>query len=95
MVTSDPMVITNVVVCSAIVLRLMFYYKEGARHQRWASWLAYLIILAYASVPFRFLFDDYAHTHWAAVIINLIFCAAVWRAKGNIALVFDVLRPRG
>ncbi|BCQ44614.1 hypothetical protein ERHA55_21410 [Erwinia rhapontici] len=29
MVTNDPMVITNVVVCSAIVLRLMFFYKAG------------------------------------------------------------------
>lgn len=93
MVTSDPMVITNVVVCSAIVLRLMFFYKVGARHQRWASWLAYMIILAYASVPFRFLFDVYAHAHWAALVINLIFCAAVWRAKGNVALIFKVLRP--
>jgi len=94
MVTNDPMVITNVVVCSAIVLRLMFFYKAGARHQRWASWLAYMIILAYASVPFRFLFDAYAHTHWAAIVINVIFCAAVWRAKGNVALIFQVLRPR-
>ncbi|MTD26231.1 phage holin family protein [Erwinia sorbitola] len=94
MVTSDPMVITNVVVCSAIVLRLMFFYKAGSRHQSWAAWLAYLIILAYASVPFRFLFDVYVHTHWAAVTMNLIFCAAVFRAKGNVAMVFEVLRPR-
>ncbi|BCQ44615.1 hypothetical protein ERHA55_21420 [Erwinia rhapontici] len=53
-----------------------------------------MIILAYASVPFRFLFDVYAHTHWAAIVINVIFCAAVWRAKGNVALIFQVLRPR-
>lgn len=93
MATSDPIVITNVVVCSAIVLRLMFFYKPGAKHQWWASWLAYLIILAYASVPFRSLFDVYVHTHWAAVVINLIFCAAVYRAKGNVATIFAVLRP--
>lgn len=93
MVVSDLMVIVNVVVCTAIVLRLMFFYKPRARHQGWASWLAYLIILAYASVPFRFLFDSYTYTHWAVVIINLILCAAVYRAKGNVALVFAVLRP--
>ncbi|CCP02985.1 putative prophage membrane protein [Erwinia amylovora Ea644] len=94
MVISDLMVIVNVMLCTAIVLRLMFFCKPGGKHHWWASWLAYLIILAYASVPFRFLFDSYRHTHWAVVIINLILCAAVHRAKGNVALVFAVLRPR-
>ncbi|WP_099336735.1 phage holin family protein [Erwinia amylovora] len=94
MVISDLMVIFNVMLCTAIVLRLMFFCKPGGKHHCWASWLAYLIILAYASVPFRFLFDSYRHTQWAVVIINLILCAAVHRAKGNVALVFAVLRPR-
>lgn len=59
MVTNDPLVVTNVVACAAIVLRLMMFRKPGGRHNPWASWLAYLIILAYASVPFRYLFDSY------------------------------------
>lgn len=91
---SDLMVMINVVPCIAIVVRLMFFCKPGARYQWWASWLAYLIILAYASVPFRFLLDGYTQTHWAVVIINMILCAAVYRAKGNVAVVFAVLRPR-
>ncbi|WP_042958957.1 phage holin family protein [Erwinia tasmaniensis] len=94
MVINDLMVIINVVLCTAIVVRLMFFCKPGARHQCWASWLAYLIVLAYASVPFRFLLDDYSQTHWAVMIINMILCAAVYRAKGNVAIVFAVLRPR-
>ena len=51
MVINDPLVLTNVVACAAIVLRLMMFRKPGGRHNPWASWLAYLIILAYASVP--------------------------------------------
>ncbi|EOI3539373.1 phage holin family protein [Cronobacter sakazakii] len=93
MVISDPLVLTNVATCSAIVLRLMLFRKPGARHRWWASWLAYLIILAYASVPFRYAFDFYVHTHWASVIINLIICAAVFRARGNVARLFQVVRP--
>ncbi|MCZ7836051.1 phage holin family protein [Atlantibacter subterranea] len=93
MVTNDPLVVTNVVACAAIVLRLMMFRKPGGRHNPWASWLAYLIILAYASVPFRYLFDSYLHTHWATVAINLIICAAVFRARGNVARIFHVLRP--
>lgn len=93
MVISDPMALTNVLASTAIVLRLMTFRKPGGRHNWWASWLAYLIILAYASVPFRFLFDNYLHAHWATVTINLIICAAVFRARGNVARLFQVLRP--
>ncbi|KGT87229.1 holin [Erwinia typographi] len=94
MVISDPLVLTNVITCSAIVLRLMSFRKPGGQHNPWASWLAYLIILAYASVPFRYFFDFYVHAHWASVTINLIICAAVFRARGNVARLFHSLRPQ-
>lgn len=94
MVLNDPMVIANVVIASAIALRLMMFRKPGAHYQKWASWLAYVIILAYASIPFRFFFDHYNQASWASVSINLIFCAAVYRAGGNIAQIFAVLRPQ-
>ncbi|QEW32669.1 phage holin family protein [Erwinia billingiae] len=94
MVTNDPLVLTNVVTATAIALRLMMFRKPGAHHQWWASWLAYLIVLSYASIPFRYFFDAYAHASWASVTVNLIFAAAVFRAKGNVALIFAVLRPQ-
>jgi len=93
MVTSDPMVIANVITCSAISLRLMFFRKPGAHHQWWASWLAYLLVVAYGSVPFRFFFDSYNHTNWSSLIINLVICAAVFRSRGNVAEILAVLRP--
>lgn len=43
MVTNDPLVVTNVMACAAIVLRLMMFRKPGGRHNPWASWLAYVI----------------------------------------------------
>lgn len=93
MVTTDPLVLTNVAASSMIVLRLMMFRKPGGKHNVWASWLAYVIILAYASVPFRFMFDFYFHVHWATVMLNLIICAAVFKARGNVARLFNVLRP--
>ena len=57
LVTTDPLVLTNVAACTMIVIRLMMFRKPGGKHNVWASWLAYVIILAYASVPFRFMFD--------------------------------------
>ncbi|MEM6049608.1 phage holin family protein [Erwinia sp. P7711] len=94
MVTNDPMVIANVIICTAIALRLMFFRKAGAHHEGWASWLAYLFVLAYGSIPFRYFFDHYDHTSWSALLVNMIFCAAIYRAKGNVAEVLAVLRPQ-
>ncbi|WP_338562966.1 phage holin family protein [Erwinia sp. E_sp_B04_7] len=94
MVVNDPLVITNVILATAIALRLMIFRKHGTHHQCWASWLAYVLVLAYASIPFRYFFDHYDQTSWATVSINLIFCAAVFRARGNIALFLAVLKPQ-
>lgn len=92
MVINDPLVIGNVVLCSLVVIRLSFFRKKGATHRTWASWLAYLLILAYATVPLRFMFDHYTSTHWAAFAINAIICVAVYRTGGNVAKLFSTLR---
>ncbi|WP_413535503.1 phage holin family protein [Rahnella inusitata] len=36
----------NVVLCSLVVIRLSFFRKKGDPHRTWASWLAYLLVLA-------------------------------------------------
>jgi len=92
MAINDPLVIGNVVLCSLVVIRLSFFRKNGATHRSWASWLAYLLIVSYATVPLRFIFDHYNSTHWAAFAINAIICVAVYRAGGNVAKLFSVLR---
>jgi hypothetical protein len=70
----------------------MFYRKKGARHRPWVSWLAYLAVLAYASVPFRYLCGLYSESHWLVVVVNLIICAVVLRSRGNLARLVDALR---
>lgn len=92
MVLNDPLVISNVVLCSLVVIRLCFFRKNGAMHRRWAAWLAYLLIVAYGSVPIRFWFDNYHNTHWASFALNAIICVAIYRAGGNVAKLFSVLR---
>lgn len=92
MVISDPLVVGNVLLCSLIVVRLSLFRKNGARHRTWASWLAYLLILAYSTVPIRYMFDHYTNTHWAAFVINAVICVAVYRSSGNVAKLFSVLR---
>lgn len=57
--TSDPLVVLNVLLCSAIVCRLACFRKTGYRHRAWIAWLAWLVICAYSWIPFRFIAQQY------------------------------------
>lgn len=92
MVTNDPSAMINAGICAVIVLALMFYQRDGARHRPIVSLLAYFTVLVYASIPFRYLFGLYQESHWMVVIINILICAAVLWARGNVARLIDVLR---
>ena len=83
--------LVNVIICAVIVVLLMFYRKNGARHRPLISWLAYLLVLVYASVPFRYLFGYY-DASWLVVTVNLIICVAMLKARGNVARLVDALR---
>ncbi|EAB5610864.1 phage holin family protein, partial [Salmonella bongori] len=54
--------------------------------------LAYVMVLVYASVPFRFVFGLYESSHWLVVMVNILICAAVLWARGNVARLVDALR---
>ena len=92
MVINDPLVILNVVVCSLVVIRLSFFRKNGATHRRWASWLAYLLILIYGHVPLSWAFDHYGGTRLAIFLLNVVICVAIFAVRGNVAKITKVLR---
>ena len=92
MVTSDPSAMINAGICAVIVIALMFYQRGGARHRPIVSLLAYFTVLVYASIPFRSLFGLYQESHWLVVIVNILICAAVLWARGNVARLIDALR---
>ncbi|MDM3007537.1 MULTISPECIES: phage holin family protein [unclassified Citrobacter] len=89
---NDPSAFFNALICGVIVVALMFYQRGGARHRPLISLVAYFTVLVYASVPFRYLFGLYQESHWMVVIVNLIICAAVLWARGNVARLIDTLR---
>ncbi|HAK0132883.1 TPA: phage holin family protein [Salmonella enterica] len=86
MVANDPSAALNAVICGVIVIVLMFYRRGDATHRPLIS------LLAYASVPFRFVFGLYESSHWLVVMVNILICAAVLWARGNVARLVDALR---
>ncbi|AMW61001.1 hypothetical protein SEEW1655_15845 [Salmonella enterica subsp. enterica serovar Weltevreden str. 1655] len=69
-----------------------FCRRGDATHRPLISLLAYVMVLVYASVPFRFVFGLYESSHWLVVMVNILICAAVLWARGNVARLVDALR---
>ena len=82
--TSDPLVVLNVLLCSAIVCRPACFRKTGYRHRAWiAGWHGWLSAPIHGS-RFASLLSS-TETHWGVIAANLIICIALYRVKGNIA----------
>lgn len=91
MVVNDPSALINAVLCTVIVMALMLYQRCGSKHRPIVSLLAYISILVYANVPFRYLFGLYQESHWLVVVANLVICAVVLYFRGNMARLIDTL----
>ncbi|PWV99563.1 phage holin family protein [Mangrovibacter plantisponsor] len=91
MTISEPAALVNAVICGVIVLVLMFYQRGDARHRPLISLLAYIIVLVYASVPFRFVFGLYHQSHWLVVLANILICVIILRVRGNVAQLIKLL----
>ena len=89
---SEPSALLNAIVCSVIVIALMLYQRCGSRHRPVISILAYVFVLIYAAIPFRFVFGLYQESSWLVVAGNVCICAVVLWHKGNVARLIDVLR---
>ncbi|HEM6694654.1 phage holin family protein [Citrobacter koseri] len=89
---SDPTALLNSITCAVIVLVLMFYQRRGARHRPFISFLAYLTVLVYAVIPLKFIFGLYHESHWFVVLVNILICAAVLWARGNVARLINILQ---
>lgn len=81
---NDYLLTVNAIVCAAISLRLLAYSRNGATHRPIASFFAYLLIVASASVTIRTLTGDHFNANWSETLINIGFCVAVWTSRGNI-----------
>lgn len=75
----------NALACIMISFRLMFFRKRSMRRRRLMEFLAYGLILAPAFTAFRIWHGDYVQVDYGELVVNLVVCIAVWRARGNIA----------
>ncbi len=77
--------IIDAAVCIAIALRIIFFCKRGRQYKRHVSWLAAAIAVFYGNLPLLYIYDHYVLADWPVLVTNSLLCAAVYRARGNIA----------
>ncbi|MFJ2997523.1 phage holin family protein [Raoultella planticola] len=83
----------NMALCTVIVLTLFFYRRKDATHKPLVSWLAWLLMLVYGVIPLHFLAGYHPQSDWSLVMVNLLFCALVVWARGNVSKILSLLRP--
>ncbi|HDL6962248.1 TPA: phage holin family protein [Yersinia enterocolitica] len=83
--TFDSMMLhINAIACLLIVGRLMFYQREE-RYSFVMSLVSYLVILASAWTAISIIWGVYDHADPADFFLHVMFCVAVFRAKGNLS----------
>jgi hypothetical protein len=63
--------VINVVICTAIALRLMLSSKTGRTHKRGVAWIAANLFLFYGNFGLLWLFGHYKASAWQATAVNL------------------------
>ncbi|WP_191923170.1 phage holin family protein [Pantoea agglomerans] len=74
----------NAIICAITATRLLTFRRGRSPHNRLMGWLAWLLTVSAASVTIRVLTGEYLYTDWTEVLINLLLCVAVCRARGNV-----------
>ncbi|ERK10877.1 hypothetical protein L580_0736 [Serratia fonticola AU-P3(3)] len=80
--------LTNGLSCGLMSARMLLYRRKGAKYNRPASLLAYLLIAASGTVAIRIAFGEYTIVDPAETLLNVVLCVAMFRARGNVAQLF-------
>lgn len=86
---TEALTLVNGVMCGAICARLLSYRRKGAKYKRWASLLAYLMIVATGGIAIRIALGAYRAVDFSECLLNIVLCIAVFTARGNVC---DILR---
>ncbi|MDR7873149.1 phage holin family protein [Yersinia mollaretii] len=74
----------DAIACAVIAVRLFAYRSRGATYRPIASFFAYALMVASASVTIRILTGDYHQADWSETLINISMAVAIVVAGGNV-----------
>ena len=75
----------NALACLGIALSLATFQRNGKKHVWWVSGIAYLLFCFSLITAMQLLIGNVQYIHPMELTINIIFCFALWRNRGNLA----------
>lgn len=84
MTTQTLLLVVNALVCGMSALRLLTYRRGHQRHHYFAGLLAYMLIVAFGAITILIITNVYGAVQPYETIVNIILCAAVFSARGNV-----------
>ncbi|WP_369127860.1 phage holin family protein [Rosenbergiella epipactidis] len=79
----------NTLLSTLIALVISLYRRGSSTYRPVISWLAWLVVITYGSIPLKYLTGQYEATHWAVVLANLFICIMIFKVRGNLARIID------
>ncbi|WP_369127758.1 phage holin family protein [Rosenbergiella epipactidis] len=79
----------NTLLSTLIALVISLYRRGSSTYRPAISWLAWLVVITYGSIPLKYLTGQYEATHWAVVLANLFICIMIFKVRGNLARIID------
>lgn len=86
-----PTVVT--LICAVLICaRLLTYRRNGARYRLGYSCAAWLLIAGTGTVAIRIITQSSYPAGWGIAIVMTVFACLVWRARGNVAHIIQLMR---
>lgn len=85
---SDPMTLLTAMLCAAICVRLLAFRRKDARHRVGVSLMAWVLVAASGCQAIASLLGMYQVESPFMLVILLVICVLVFRARGNVASIF-------
>ncbi|MEW5560596.1 phage holin family protein [Enterobacter asburiae] len=96
MTSHDLLLIAKALICLGIAIRVMSFQRNGSRHRWWGGLLAYILIVASATITIQTAYSIFTHRHISAeipeVVIYGVLLAAVLKTRGNVVQIFKISR---
>ena len=82
---ADPLTMMTAAVCMAICVRIVAFRRAGYRYRIGVSVLAYLLAVSSGCQALAAVLGLYTANSPFMLLILLVLCALVYRARGNVA----------
>ncbi len=90
MTLSDLPSYINSLLCWLIILRVIFWKRNGRRYKPAISLIAWILVISCSGIAVFLFFGHYRLADWDELFIHALLCLIVYRTAGNVATLLNI-----